>query len=348
MQALTSTYGLTTRLNSHGYAIIHNVLTKKQCKRLKQGLWQHTELISRNTIKQNDPTTWKNIFNYYPMHGMIQKHFGYSHIQSVWDVRQSSNVIEPFENIWGTKELCCSFDGIALSLAPEVTGRGWHRKGWLHCDQNPHNSKRECYQSWVTAEDIGEGDATLTVLEGSHLLHRQFNNTYELPQTDFLQLKPEHIEWYLSHGCKERHITCPAGSMVLWDSRTIHAGRGPVKGRANPKNRYVVYVCMTPSSKLTESSLIKKRNALRKRRTSNHCPHKPKLVSKVPRTWGGVVPHIPRIPKPVLTLRGATLAGWIRYPKKCPFVQTKRRQKRRQKRQKKRQKKIQKKIHLFL
>ena len=60
---------------------------------------------------------------------MIMKQFGYS--QPVWDIRQDSKVSEPFENIWGTKNLSVSFDGVALSLAPEG---GWHRKGWLHLD----------------------------------------------------------------------------------------------------------------------------------------------------------------------------------------------------------------------
>ena len=141
-----------------------------------------------------------------------------------------------------------------------------------------------------------------------------------LPDSDFFQLEPEHIAWYLSHGCVQRNIVCPAGSMVFWDSRTIHAGRGPTKGRAVPKNRYVVYVCMTPTKLLTPSMALKKQNACKRLRTTNHCPHKPKLVSSVPRTYGNALPTIPPIKKPILTLRGARLAGWLRHPVKCPLV----------------------------
>ena len=314
-----------TKLENDGYAIIHGILTEDECKTMSDGFWSYFTRLTNGRLNKDDPTTYKALFDYFPIHGMLYQHYSIGHMQEIWDVRSHPKVVEIFRKIWNTDDLVVSFDGASFSLPPEVTNRGWHRKDWLHLDQSPHRSDLECIQSWVTAEDVGPGDGTLTVLKGSHLLHGQFAKQFGLDQDkkhrlDWLKLEPEHVQWYKDHGCEQTAVECPKGSMVLWDSRTVHAGRSPLKGRSVPRNRIVAYVSMMPASLLRNGERLKKQRACLEGRTTSHwAASRVKLFAKNPRTYGASLPAIPEYHPPRLTEDQARLAGWMD-PSKCPLT----------------------------
>ena len=134
------------------------------------------------------------------------------------------------EKIWNvTKEdLLVSFDGASFHFSPETTGFGWYNpdKSWLHSDQSYLRNGLECVQGWINAYDTNEGDATLTFLEGSNRFHTDFANQFNPTSSDdWFVLKQEHLNWYSNtKACIKVNIKCPVGSLVLWDSRTIHCG----------------------------------------------------------------------------------------------------------------------------
>ena len=108
---------------------------------------------------------------------------------------------------------------------------------------------------------------------------------------------------------------CPKGSLVCWDSRTIHCGveaRKSLKntGREKPKFRSIVYTCYKPRLFANEKSIIKKQKAFEEMRMTSHWPCKVKLFPKNPRTWGNEMPEITKINPPVLTNLGELLAGF--------------------------------------
>ena len=117
-------------------------------------------------------------------------------------------------------------------MPPEVTKIGWHRKTWFHTDQSYLRNDFECIQSWATAFCLNEGDATLAIYEKSHKFHKEFAEQFGITDKDnwFKLENDEQIDFYKSKGCLERYIKCPRGSMVFWDSRTIHCGVEPRKG----------------------------------------------------------------------------------------------------------------------
>jgi hypothetical protein len=246
-------------------------------------------------------------------------------MQAIWDVRCKPNVLNIFEKIWNTSDLQVSFDGASTGFAPETTNRGWHTNNWLHLDQSPQRNEFECVQGWVTAFDVGPQDGTLIVLEGSHLLHKAFAiefglNKLKKCRSDWFKLEQQHIDWYIGQGCKLVAIECPKGSMVLWESRTVHAGRAPVKGRLVPRHRMVAYISMMPSSMLTKRDREKKKRACMEGRLTSHWASKNvKLFPKWPRTYGAPLPSIPDYIPPHLTERGARLAGW-EDPSECPLT----------------------------
>ena len=302
------------QLQQNGYAIVPELFDAAESLKIMEGLWEHIEHITYKLVDRKDPLSWRNHAKFFPSHGMLHQHFGIGQSQVAWDVRQNPKVRKVFADIWGTDNLAVSFDGASFSLPPEVTNRGWHTKDWYHLDQATARNDLESVQGWVTGEDVEEGDATLTLLKGSHLKHAEFAKKFDLQKltANWYKLTQEQVDWY-KQECERVDVVCPKGSLVLWDSRTVHAGKGPVKGRSNStRQRGVVYVCMTPARLLTPALIRKRQNIVLAKRTSSHWPHRPKLFGVLPRTYNSNVkiPPVAPVPYPVLTEQGAKLASF--------------------------------------
>ena len=220
--------------------------------------------------------------------------------------------MDVFRAVYGCQDLLTSFDGMSFGMKPEETGRGWDLgNAWLHTDQSYTTPERMCIQSWVTALAVDEGDATLAVLRGSHVHHAEFARVFAVQnKSNWHKLTEAQQAWYTTQGCDLVHVQCQAGDMVLWDSRAIHSGKCPSKGRLHPKERMVVYVSMQPRALATETDLKRKRAAFDAGRTTSHWAAKPKLFAKVPRTYGKPLPPLTPLPAPALTELGRALAGF--------------------------------------
>lgn len=306
-------------INQYGVAIIPNILNQQECNAMKKGMWDYLETITSNLaepIKRDKVKSWKSFKELYPKHSMLIQNWSIGHAQFIWDIRTNPKVIEPFEKIWNTQkeDLLVSFDGASFHFPPEITGSGWvnPNKSWLHSDQSYLRNGFECVQGWINAYNTNEGDATLTILEGSNRFHQEFANQFKPEKSDdWFVLQQEHLDWYTKiKGCRKVNIKCPAGSLVLWDSRTIHCGIEPEQTRPEPNYRCVVYVCYTPRNLASESILGKKINAWKNLRTTSHWPHKPKLFPLHPHTWGKPLPNIVQIPKPKINDLAYRLIGY--------------------------------------
>ena len=305
-------------LDEHGVAILSNILDPSECEALHKGIWNELHTITSDWEEPLDftnPTSWPGLWRLYPKNSMLLQHQQVGHFQSVWDVRQNPKVAGVFSDFWNVPDtdLLTSMDGISVHLPSEQTGRGWARRSPYHCDQSFTKHSLETVQGWVTANDIRDGDATLAFLRGSHKFQAQAAERFRDPlitkRQSWNMLSPEMVQWYIEHGCEPQCIRCPAGSLVLWDSRTIHSGREPLKSRSQPNDRCIVYVTMTPRSKASEATLHKRRKAFEERRMTGHHPHAPRLFSVHPWTRGGELPVVRDVPEPELTGLGQRLAG---------------------------------------
>lgn len=305
---------LKEMIGLHGVAIIPGVLDESECDSMVSKMWDFFEHITEKwdkPLRRDDEDTWREFYKLYPLNSMLLQRWGIGHAQAAWDVRQNTKIVEIFADFWGCgmEELLVSFDGASFHLPPEVTKKGWNKSTKYHTDQSYTKTDFRCVQSFVTGLDINDGDATLAFIQGSNKYHDEFAEEFGITdKADWHKLTKEQEQFYLDRGCEKR-IRCPKGSLVFWDSRTIHFGIEPLKTRAAPNLRAVIYLCYMPRSLSSKADLKKKEKAFRELRTTNHYPCKIKLFPTAPRSYGGEVPTITDIRAPELTELGRIMAG---------------------------------------
>ena len=111
-----------------------------------------------------------------------------------------------------------------------------------------------------------------------------------------------------------KHVTAPRGSLILWDSRTVHWNQHPRKDRPHsdsPKVRMVGYLCYVPKARLTNEGRVLRKEAFEKGVSTGHNPSHPGL--KATRVWQGFEQYLEDSsytqPKIQLTPLGESLLG---------------------------------------
>lgn len=152
---------------------------------------------------------------------------------------------------------------------------------------------------------------------GSHAYHREYGKVYKSENNkDWIQVND--LQFFTDRGCVEHRIVAPKGSLVLWDSRTLHYGAKPLFGRQSPNFRSVVYLCYTPRSLITENTRIRKIDIFNSRgskgykRTTNHWPHKPVMFPETPYIRSGIIPNVLPLPDPIIPEEYKYLIGYDR------------------------------------
>lgn len=309
-------------VEKYGVAVLPGVLTPEECTAFRDGMLEAAEHFTSNLEVPFDrarPETYGSIFKLAPNHGGLFQHHQWGHIQAVWDVRQNPKVAAAHAAFHGCRpeDLLTSFDGVNFSVGAMMPGkkRGQFRGNcWRHLDQRPSDSTKLCLQSWVTANPINPGDATLRFLEGGHNFHREFAEHFGLTENtvDWTKLTAEQAAWFESKGCEDTCVTAPAGAQVFWDSRVPHSGvefladedrPGPEMPRSI---RIVAYICYEPrngpalpdghpdtgkAEKGQAKNLAKRRRIFDPTdpwflRITSHWPNKMKLFGAFPRSYG--------------------------------------------------------------
>ena len=321
---ITDLENVNSVLDQYGFAIIPRLITEYDCEILFTKMWTFFEEITASMpvpALRTKPETWNTLLDLFPSHGMLFQQWGVGHAEFAWWIRQHPLVVDAFAKIWKVdkNDLLVSFDGASFQAPPDRDGnptpnRGWgSSKPWYHSDQSLKRNNRECIQGWITAKEVEEGDATLAVLAGSHRYHADVAKKFPflVKSDDWVKFDETVVSFFSEHGCEPVRVACPAGSLVLWDSRTAHMGAPPLHGRSTPKFRAVVYVCYTPRSQALPKNIEKKRKHFVEKRTTSHWPGKPKAFGKYPRTYGTKpLPTVAKPSDPVVTEFGMKLAGF--------------------------------------
>jgi hypothetical protein len=261
-------------INEYGVCVIPNIFTEDECVGLRDQIWSGLSHITKNKFDVKKEESWVNFFDMKPLHSMMIQNYSVASMQPVWNIRQDPRIGEIFSKIWSIpkEELLSSFDAISANLPPEKVGQGfWQGDDWLHTDQSPLRKGYHCVQGMVNLYPVQEGDATLSVLEKSHNLHQSFFESIGYSgKNDWYRLKQGEKNYFIDNGCRQYCVTAPIGSIILWDSRTIHQGIEASAARVEENFRMVVYTCLLPRSTFSKADLNKRQKAFDEMRLTNH------------------------------------------------------------------------------
>lgn len=224
-------------MNRDGWLVVRNVLSASECDRALSEM-------------RDDPSCH------------------HAHSDLMWRMRTHPRVQAAFAAAWGCREeaLVSSFDGASLrdpGDAPFVLD--WH------VDQNStHDAGRVCLQAVLALTDVDASTGGTALLTGSHADHealcRRLCDPHESEE-----------EWeFLSvpHGdpVLQQHSECQpclvAGSMLMWDSRTVHRVVAPAEPEST--SRAVVYLSMVPRSFVSDDVLRLRAKAFREGVATTH------------------------------------------------------------------------------
>ncbi|ESP03512.1 hypothetical protein LOTGIDRAFT_171297 [Lottia gigantea] len=249
-------------LEERGYCVVPNVLSIEQCDQYI------TELKDWAANQNGLDFTHKFSLMNLPRVG---------HLETIWKIRLHAKQV--FAALWGTDKLVSSFDKFSMAPPPEE-GTGDFDSGyiWLHVDRDGRRRGLHAVQGGVYLEETSLTDQCLRVMEGSVKFTDEFFSTH--PQAcekskgkDHYRLSNSEIEWYKSKGCVNKKIPAPKGSMILWDSRTVHDNVKATFGRPNSDRwRFVIFACMMPAQWLSEEDLQIKKYAYENMLLTCHMP----------------------------------------------------------------------------
>ncbi|MBA2726886.1 MAG: phytanoyl-CoA dioxygenase family protein [Parachlamydiaceae bacterium] len=305
-------------LEEQGYCVIPQVLSTAEAEALYQCVWhEFIEKVWPN-CKMNNRSNWKEIF---PMHNKLGIFAGPAgQTQVMWDLRQDPRIVDIFAQIWNTNDLIVSMDGLSLMCPSEIRENDFAT--WPHVDQtlrhegnieNTNSSsisfvsesklKTHPYtiQGQFLFEDSFDGDGGFYCIPKSHLRFTEFAPQLEaiseskIPQNDRYIAQNNYLKDFFSCETDEagnsydmKHITAPRGSLILWDSRTVHWNRSASKNRPyrdNPRVRMVSYLCYVPKARLTDKSRALRREAFENGVSTNHNPANPVLKYTKDHIW---------------------------------------------------------------
>ena len=306
------------KLAKYGVCYVPNIITDAEKIQMISGTWDYFEHLTQDDVvpvKRQNPETWKYVTSCTPKNDMLYHYWNAGHSQHSWNIRQNPEVASIFADIWDCTiaDLLVSFDGFGFLPPPEVTEDGWYTPNseWYHLDQSLYRPHFDGVQGFVTAMDINDGDATLAFFESSNLFMKKFVETFGyISETDWVLFRKEHVDFYREH-CTESRMICPAKSLVLWDSRTVHCGIKPKSNRPKENTRCISYVSYSKKDRITDEKLEEKIEAFDKMLTTNHYAHNPNYFLTLPQGhYGDIKDYVVPLNPPVLTELGRSLAGF--------------------------------------
>ncbi len=246
-------------LDKYGVAVLTNYFDKAYADEVFSYVKEW--LIGLIPKLTHDTKTWTNSnLPLGPRYGMYQSII--SNCPKFWELREKFYPI--FAKILDEAHLLVSADGASFfptNLSPKK------KEDWAHIDQTIC-SDFMCYQSQFVASDTL---ASFVCTPGSHLKHKNIlkkysietdRNWYKFTPDNVADLKKMFGEYY------QVPIPAPKGSVIFWDSRTIHSSKYPdVKDNSW---RAVFYISMRPKYAYTIDNIRTIQQAIINGKTTNH------------------------------------------------------------------------------
>lgn len=256
-------------LNNKGYCIIPNILNPNEIFTAKELFYDWYSSVPNIDYLHNKLNP-HNIFKFHEV----------AHQEFAWYLRTKPQIIKTFAELYNTdtNNLVTSFDGSCYYKPNTKLSDGL----WTHTDISPKLSQEiKCYQGFISLTD--NIDNSLQVYEESHNMHENYfrSKNQENEKKNWLKIDKDYLD---NIEDKRKILNVPAGSLVLWDSRTFH--QNIIKNKN--EERIVQYICMMPkdNNKNTPTMQKKRLKYLQDRRTTSHWCYPIKVNGLQGRTYG--------------------------------------------------------------
>ena len=292
-------------LETWGVCVVRGLFPSAECPALVASLIQELKTATDGEVDLNDPSTYGNYYDLFqPMKGMLCHHNGVGHLQTLDTIRRHPAFQTCFETIWPGQALASSVDGCSFHVPFGKRGTMETSKtpGVLHTDQSQTSTAR-CIQGLVNLVDVSPGGATFACIPGAFRHHAHVSGS---DKKDWHAYTPEDTAYFATQGFTPVSFLLQAGDIVLWNSKTPHAGFHAYAGRKAAGLRAVAYVCKLPTARLTERVKRQRRDAFAKGKTSYHDGSH--FFPDAPRTYGKVVKRV-KVPPLKLDARAADFYG---------------------------------------
>lgn len=299
-------------LEEQGYCVIPNLFSAEETEILYERVWHEYIEKAWPNCKMDDRSNWSESFPKHGPYGVFAGPAGQT--QVMWDLRQDQRIVDAFAKIWNTHDLIVSMDGISVMCPPEI--REGYFEPWPHVDQTMmkregvvHSNKPPegfvsesslktepfTIQGQFLFEDSSECDGGFYCIPKSHLSFAEFapklEEIIDLPRDERRKVRKEFFMQFFVEGkdvsgnCYVlKHVTAPKGSLILWDSRTVHWNQHATKNRPfseNPKVRMVGYICYVPKARLTDEGKALRKKAFVEGVSTGHNASYPELKASI-------------------------------------------------------------------
>ena len=265
---------IKTLMKENGFVIVQNVLSDNECREMIEGMWSSLSKITNYRFSIEKPNTWNYLKELKPFRNIYVTN-GIVHANFIWNLRQNTNVLKIFSTIYDCKieDLLVSFDGASVHMPSGKGNNGNSSRSWYHVDKSFEKKKQkiQCYQSWITGLDVNDEDYTIGFFRGSHHSFDEFGTKFGINnQNNFYKLKTKEEMKFYEDKHDQIRIKCPAGSLVLWDSRVLHSGLVPMKDRKVPNFRAITFLSYGRRCDTNKRTLNRRREIFEKRRATTH------------------------------------------------------------------------------
>ncbi|KAL7555032.1 hypothetical protein ACHAWF_018613 [Thalassiosira exigua] len=225
-----------------GYVVVTGVLSPAEVDAALDELWTSPNLLGK--FDRDDPTTWsdptwpqqdggRNFLSSRDAHADA----------SNWDVSSSPRQLRVQKLLWGREDLIASGPGRWGVMRPSGVEPRWRTEaGWLHWDHNPWTKPGFSHvQAIVCLTDATPTSGGFACVPGFHRKFRMWGDDHP---KGTLVVDGKAIDDSYGDGqpfpvpdddpCQRDvvRVLAPAGSMILWDSRTPHQNVPNVDDRA--------------------------------------------------------------------------------------------------------------------
>jgi hypothetical protein len=279
---------LSSYLAENGYAVVIGVASGDETAEIAGLFWNFLE--KETLMRRDNPSSWtdENFTKIGSSRSGIIFYRGIQHCDALWFARCLPKVKQAFQQVWGTDDLIVSYDGGNIF-------RPWHLKesdtyskthsGWYHVDQGKLQPGFQCVQGLVTLKDVNASTGGFCCIPGSHHYHDQVleTDTSQSPERNYIPIPRNFQPVGVEIPQREILVSCRAGDMILWDSRTIHCNSPaiaepvipllPPPAQSDALLRMVCYVCMTPTARANDTILQQRVDLFECGIGTNHWPH---------------------------------------------------------------------------